>query len=152
PQRLAVSHRHENGEGRVRRVEQLLFELVELRGGAKGVGFDLLHPLAQAFHLRTSVLVRRTRPCAHAQQSAHHDQKMLAHWLSPYRSRVGFHLMKLRWRGLAGSARAHRIRIVCKHDLFSLQPLPSRTNNMRRYSPVEGLDFGGPAVIEPKAP
>jgi len=50
------------------------------------------------------------------------------------------------------SVRVHRARIVRKHDLFSLQPLPYRTNNKHRYSPVEGLDFGGPAVIEPEAP
>src|SRR5215469_10053793 len=28
--------------------------------------------------------------------------------------------------------------------------LPSHTNNTRRHSPVEGLDYGGPAVIEPR--
>ena len=47
--------------------------------------------------------------------------------------------------------RVHRIRIMRKHDL----PSPNRcrdthTNNSRRRSPVEGLDYGGPAVVEPR--
>jgi len=41
----------------------------------------------------------------------------------------------------------HRVRIVRKHDLPSLHPLPWHTNNTHRCSPVEGLDYGGPAVL-----
>ena len=101
-QRLAVRQRHKHGEVSVGRIEQLLFQLVELRRDAQDVGFDLLDLLVQTFHLRPSALVRRTRPCADAQQSAHHDQEMLAHLLLSCRFRVGSHLMKLRWQGLEG--------------------------------------------------
>ena len=73
-QRIAVRQRYEHREVSVGRIEQLLFQLVELRRDAQDVGFDLLDLLVQTFHLRPSSLVRRTRPRANAQQRAYHDQ------------------------------------------------------------------------------
>ncbi len=70
---------------RVGRIEQLLFQLVELRRDAQDVGFDLLYLLVQTFHLCPGAFIRRTGPRPDAQQRAHHDQEMLVHSLcSPF--------------------------------------------------------------------
>ena len=91
---------------RVGRIEQLLFQLVELRRDAQDVGLDLLDLLVQAFHLRAGVLVCRTRACAEAQQNADYDQEMLTHRLLPCGYRVASHLRKLRWHQVEGGTRS----------------------------------------------
>jgi len=115
-QRLAVRQRHEHCEMRVGRIEQLLFQLVELRRDAQDVRFDLLYLLVQTFHL-----------CPGAFTSA----------------------------GL-GRAQMHSSALITiKKCLCIRSALPSTrcrdaTNNAHRCSPAEGLEFGGPAVVEPR--
>ena len=46
----------------------------------------------------------------------------------------------------AGSPHLNRMQA----SLALPKPLPCHTKNTRRRSPVEGLDYGGPAVIEPR--
>jgi hypothetical protein len=38
------------------------------------------------------------------------------------------------------------------YETMTVLPDPVMHESLRRRSPVEGLDYGGPAVVEPKAP
>src|SRR5207302_7939160 len=44
------------------------------------------------------------------------------------------------------------VHVGCIRCQLALLSWPRRTNNSLRCRPVEGLDYGGPAVVEPRLP